>query len=262
MKLFLPEYLNEIGGRANNEDAIFPSSPQKSDAVFLVCDGVGGQAKGEIASKLICEHFPNYLKNKIGSFKYKSTLEKGLRYVEEKLRKYIEKNPDAQDMASTLTILYVLEQENSAILGWVGDSRIYHIRDGKILYQTRDHSHVQDLVDMGEISIEEAKVHPKRNVITRAVSGKVYSRISSHRIQDVLENDFFLLCTDGILEHLDNERIAQWFKSDISAETIKNQILENAKGKTKDNYSMYLIKIKEVSNKKSVDKKRFWQIFR
>lgn len=259
MKLYQPEYLNKLGGRTNNEDAVYPVPPTENDTVFLVCDGVGGQAKGEVASKLICKHFPIYLNALSGNVDDEVVLEKGLRYVEEKLQDYAKKNPDSQDMASTLTILYRSEKENIALLGWVGDSRIYHIRNGEILFQTKDHSHVQNLLEMGEISEEEAKIHPKKNIITRAVNSRTHTRIATYRIDDIIENDFFLMCSDGILENLDNEIIKEWFKIETHPETIKNQIQVNAKGKTKDNYSMYLIKIKATNKRKQKDKKRFWQ---
>lgn len=258
MKLFQPEYLNELGERMNNEDAVFPASPTKNDIVFLVCDGVGGQAKGEMASKLICEHFPIYLEAVNGDVGDEIILEKGLKYVEKKLQDYVLENPDSKDMASTLTIICFSKKENSAVLGWVGDSRIYHVRDGEVLFQTKDHSQVQHLLEMGEISEKEAEVHPKKNIITRAVNGRNHSRIATGKINDIVENDFFLLCSDGILENLNNEKIKKWFKVSADPETIKNQILENAKEKTKDNYSMYLIKIQETNIKRVKNKKWFW----
>ena len=71
-----------------------------------------------------------------------------------------------------------------------------------------------------------------------------------------MENDFFLLCSDGILENLDNEKIEKWFKANVAPKTLKNKILENAVERTKDNYSMYLIKIKETH--KTIVSKRKW----
>ena len=256
MKLYQPEELNELGERENNEDSIYPLFPDENDTVFLVCDGVGGQAKGEIASKLICEHFPEYIGQKNYKIENASILEKGLKNVEEKLQDYTKTNTDALHMASTLTILCLSKEENKALLGWVGDSRIYHVRDGKILFKTKDHSEVQYLIDSGEISEEEAKTHPRRNVITRAVNGKSHTRIDCHTIEDIMENDFFLLCSDGILENLDNEKIEKWFKANVAPKTLKNKILENAVERTKDNYSMYLIKIKETH--KTIVSKRKW----
>ncbi len=257
MKIFKPVFLNELGERDNNEDAIYPYFPEKDDSLFLVCDGVGGQAKGEVASKLICKYFPVFLndKKKITDI---NILEEGLRYVEKKLENYVEKHIDSVNMASTLTILCLSKSENSAILGWIGDSRIYHIRDGEILFQTKDHSEVQNLIEMGEISEEEAKIHPRRNVITRAVNGKIPARIDLKKIEGILVNDFFLLCSDGILENLDNEKIEEWFKTNIDVETIKNKISENAVGRTLDNYSMQLIKVKKLEKKLKQRKNWFW----
>ncbi len=258
MKIYHPEYLNELGERNNNEDAIYPNDQIGDNSVFMVCDGVGGQAKGELASKLICEHLPEYL-NKIKPEKInKDVIEKGLRYAESKLKDFANENPEAKDMASTLTIVCLSQKENSALLGWVGDSRIFHIRNGKILFQTKDHSEVQNLVDMGEISEEEAETHPRRNVITRSVNGKTTARMDHKKVKDIRENDYLLLCSDGILENLGKTEIKRWFKEAFSPEIIRNKILKNAKGKTKDNYSMVLIKIKEAKIAK-MKSKWFWQ---
>lgn len=261
MKIFKPVTLNELGERKNNEDTIYPNFPEKDSTVFLVCDGVGGQAKGEIASQLICKHFPVFIYKNKNNFIDKEKLEEGLRYVEKKLIDYVEENPNAVNMASTLTVMCLLKNQNKVVFGWVGDSRIYHIRDGRVQYKTKDHSEVQNLLDMGEITEEEAKIHPRKNVITRAVNGKVPARIDYHVITDILANDFFLLCSDGVLENLDEKKIKQWFKINEDLEAIKAHILENANGRTKDNYSMQLIKIKELETTKKPKKKWFWQKF-
>ncbi len=246
VQLWKPEVLHEIGGRSNNEDAIYPKNPTEDESVFLVCDGVGGQKKGEVASNLICQYFPEYFnvnpKQEISS----DYMERGLRYVEYCLQEYVYENPDCAGMASTLTILQFHKETNQVVLGWVGDSRIYHIRDGAIKYQTKDHSEVQSLLDMGEITEEEAENHPRKNVITRAVTGRRETRIDQKVIQDIQPNDFFLLCTDGILENFGKKEIQAWFKENNSPEAIKELIYENASGKTKDNFSMCLIKVKAV----------------
>ena len=96
---------------------------------------------------------------------------------------------------------------------------------------------------MGEITEEEAQTHPKRNIITRAVNGVNSTRVDQHVITDIKKDDFFFLCTDGILEHLDEERISLWFRGKASVQEIKSEIMENAKDDTKDNYSMYIIRM-------------------
>tara|TARA_R110002073_G_scaffold279026_1_gene443133 strand:- start:421614 stop:422411 length:798 start_codon:yes stop_codon:yes gene_type:complete len=265
MKIFKPEILHEIGGRTNNEDAVFPKDPTSSDNLFLVCDGVGGQEKGEVASQLICTYFPKYFLNKTININDKHFLEFGLQFVEQQMKKKVAQLGDNAKMASTLTLLYLAK--NNALIGWVGDSRVYHIRNGNILFQTKDHSEVQGLVDMGEITEAEAENHPRKNIITRAVSPKAPTRIDQTVITDIRPNDFFLLCTDGILENLNKEKIAEWFVEEKSANEVKSTILTNALNNTKDNFSMALIKIDGIENSNDSDtiksiKKRFLNLFK
>jgi len=251
MNIFLSTFLNEQGGRDNNEDAVFPNIPSLEGQLFLVCDGVGGQDKGEVASKLICNYFPEYFSENKKNIYETRYLESGLQFVEKRLKEYIQLHPDCSGMASTLTLLYLSKKENKGLIGWVGDSRVYHIRNGEILFQTKDHSEVQSLIDMDEITEQEAENHPRKNVITRAISGINSTRIDQKIIENIEPNDFFLLCTDGILENLNKDKIRGWFKKDTNSDKIRSLILDNAKNKTKDNFSMYLVKIKEVNRKKN-----------
>ncbi|WP_421810699.1 PP2C family protein-serine/threonine phosphatase [Flagellimonas sp.] len=244
MKLYLPVHCHEIGQRSNNEDAIYPKVASENTRLFMVCDGVGGQAKGEVASSLVCQGFSKYLnENPMEDIEDETYLTLALQSVEQQMGDYLEKHPEAMGMASTLTLLMISDKEEKALIGWVGDSRVYHIRNGEILFQTKDHSVVQSMVDMGEITEEEALTHPKRNIITRAINGANPTRIDQKVIGDIKANDFFFLCTDGILEHLDKERISLWFRDKASVQEIKSEIMENAKDDTKDNYSMYIIRM-------------------
>ena len=232
--------LNEIGGRQNNEDSIYPAkgSASTKDRLFLVCDGVGGQDKGEVASKLITTHFPDYMKEDD-----RATLEGALRHAESRMNRYLTDRPETKGMASTLTVINFDTDDQSARVGWVGDSRIYQIREGQILFKSKDHSEVQSLVDMGEITEEEALVHPRRNVITRAVNGHTPARMDEVALDDIQEGDYFLLCTDGLLETLHEKQFPDLFMADHSLEEIKAKLLTQARGNTKDNFSMYLLKL-------------------
>lgn len=253
MKIHKPTCLNELGNRSNNEDLIFPNKASIDDDLFLVCDGVGGHDNGEVASRIICEFLPQYFANNQVDIHDEECLESALKFVEKKMNDYIKLNIEASKMASTLTLLCLSKEEDKALIGWIGDSRVYHIRDGKILFQTKDHSEVQSLVDMGEISEEEAENHPRKNIITRAVSGKDSTRIDQKIISNIKANDYFFLCTDGILENLNKSVIKKWFVKENSPEEIKSLILNNALNNTKDNFSMYLIKIEEVNKKNIFD---------
>ena len=131
------------------------------------------------------------------------------------------------------------------------------LRNGKILFQTRDHSEVQSLIDMGEITEADAQNHPRKNVITRAINAKTPSRIDQQIIKDIRENDFFLLCTDGILENLNQLKINNWFVEENDPGQIKSKILKNALINTKDNFSMYLLKIDNLEDKRTKSESRF-----
>jgi len=252
MNIYPSAYLNELGSRSNNEDSIFPDSPSIEDRLFLVCDGVGGQDKGEVASKLICNYFPEYFSENQNDIYDKEYLESGLQFIEKQLKNHIKSHSECSGMASTLTLLYLSKKDNKALIGWVGDSRVYHIRDGEILFQTKDHSEVQSLIDMGEITEKEAEGHPRKNIITRAISGINPTRIDQKIIENIKPNDFFLLCTDGVLENLDTNIIKQWFLKENDPDKIRMLILNKATNKTKDNFSMYLVKIKNTEEKQSL----------
>ncbi len=244
MELYQPQFLNEQGGRANNEDSVFPTSPSKRDRLFLVCDGVGGQHKGEVASKLVCKYMAHFISEHPYQWNDPSWMSGALRFVEQKLQDHLNHYPECQGMATTLALLYLREDLGKAMIAWIGDSRVYHIRDGSILFQTRDHSLVQSLLDMGEITETEAAVHPQRNMITRAISGTRETRIDEHVIDEILVDDYFFLCSDGILENMNMSDMARWFTSDHSPDDIRSLIYKNAVGKTSDNFSMYSVKVK------------------
>ncbi|MGB8375978.1 MAG: protein phosphatase 2C domain-containing protein [Salegentibacter sp.] len=245
--IFPPQYLNEVGKRSNNEDAVYPDTPSLQDHLFMVCDGVGGQNKGEVASRLTCSFFSEFLLKASSEEEHRKQFEEALSYTEARLAEYIKDHPECEGMASTLTAVLFTENYDAVHIAWVGDSRIYHIRNKKILFRTKDHSEVQNLIDVGEITPEEARDYPRKNVILRAVSGSSSpTRLDYRKIEDVRDADFFFLCSDGILEKLREEELKRWFSSDANPLEIRNMIFENIAGRTRDNFSMYLIKLRSV----------------
>ncbi len=244
--IYPPISFCQIGMRQNNEDAMYPplGEATENDRLFIVCDGVGGAYKGEIASKMVSELFASNFKFHYEGNNSQDFFNKLILFVEVNLSNYKDAHPECFQMATTLTFL--LLHTTGCTIGWCGDSRIYHVRDGKILYKTRDHSLVNKMVDSGEISEIEAKNHPKRNVILRAVSGQeTPTRVDIRTFADVQPDDYFMLCTDGVLEFTTENLIENWFIKSNTPEQIKEKILANSQ-LTKDNYSMYLIKIKSM----------------
>jgi len=128
------------------------------------------------------------------------------------LHDYIENYSDAQNMSTTLTLACI--NKNNAWVAWCGDSRIYHLRNGKILWRSKDHSLVQHLIDTGEISEEEALNHPRKNIILRSINASTHiSKIDLHHITNLKEGDYLLLCTDGILEQINDLVLSSFLKS-------------------------------------------------
>lgn len=234
------------GKRDYNEDSIFPNAeiPTQLNNLFLVCDGVGGQSKGEIASDLCCTQLNQFFTQQNVEVSNELIINEAIQFVEEKFNSYIEENPEAGDMASTITLLHL--HSGGATLAHMGDSRIYLFRNGKIIFQTKDHSVVQDLFDAGVLETEEQMAqHKDRNRINRAMRGssdKDY-KAEIKIISDVQENDLFLLCTDGVLEAFSSVELSELFSQYIDLEEIKNKLTQKCAEKSSDNYSAYVVKI-------------------
>lgn len=237
--------LNEIGNRANNEDRIYPKKGVDAslENLFIVCDGVGGENDGEIASEIVCLSINEYVKSHYSqAIDGKNVVEKAISFANTRLVDYARKNPGSRRMSTTMSL--VLLDQQSILAVWCGDSRIHHIRNGKVIWRSEDHSLVQELVRRGEISQEEASYHPNRNIITRSMNAaNTNNQVEFYRLTNCVNGDYILLCTDGFLEQVDDDNIYTVLtdeqKPDKAAEFLK--ICE---GRTRDNFSMYLIKIR------------------
>ena len=241
-------HLTKPGKRPYNEDFVFPDgqSPAGSNQVnvFLVCDGVGGSEKGEVASRLVCTEMFNSLKgqSEISNEDIQSAIKKAQRSIDG----YIADHHIEQTMATTMTFVGFVE--DGAVLAHVGDSRIYHIRGHKILYRTEDHSLVNELVSQRLITEEEARNHPQKNVITKAISGADVQLVPSiHRTSDIGPGDYFFLCTDGVLESIDDQYLVELLSNDSFSNDQKMEKIDSlCAANSKDNYSLYLIQIKAI----------------
>ncbi len=226
-------FLTDVGKRANNEDAF----GFIDGFIYVVCDGVGGNEKGEIASRIVKDTFLDFSKSQ-----FDFPLEEGLRFSEGNLSQYLEENPDARGMATTLTVLQLLS--DSIHIAWVGDSRIYQFRKGSILYKTEDHSWVNEAVMAGIITPEEAINHPKSNIITRAVQGQFKpTELATNVLTDVDEDDIFLLCSDGILESWSDEELNNLFFTENDCNKIVTLLKERCAIHSRDNYTALVIKM-------------------
>jgi len=258
-----PFSISEIGKRFNNEDSIYPSNELVgiNNRLFLVCDGVGGSNKGEVASSIACDSIQTYFRTYLDMDQGfdPQFIEKSIRYTEIQFDEYVKKNPSAKGMATTLCLIYFAKE--GVYLTHAGDSRIYQFRNGEMIFKTEDHSLVNSMVKTGRISPESAGNHPQKNVIYRAIQGSHSPvEIDITKITDVLPDDEFLMCTDGVTEVWSDEELCKVFSKKISSEEKINTIKEFCRQNARDNYSAYLIPIQEV-NKMNVFKQIFLYAF-
>jgi protein phosphatase len=195
------------GRRNYNEDAFFPATEVEAadSRVFMVCDGVGGLDGGEHASRIVTEVFGQALQQ--ASEVTAADIDGLVDEVLSQLADFQAGGGLDSAIASTLAMIHLGDEA----VTWVhiGDSRIYQFRNTALLHRTSDHSFVQEMVNRGMLTAEEALVHPKRNVITQALSSdakKVEPTVE--RLEDVQPGDVFLLCSDGVMEAIDDEGLA------------------------------------------------------
>ena len=248
--LYTPQAIHELGKRSNQEDCIFPAKDTATpdDRLFVVCDGMGGHERGEVASETVCQGLATWFNSHVGDTNILTDgqLREALEYAYEQLD--TKDRGEFRKAGTTLTLLFF--HRGGCTAAHIGDSRIYHVRPSShsILYQSRDHSLVFELYQSGEITYEEIKTHPMRNQVNRAmIPGKDNrSKADIVHIVDICPDDYFLICSDGVLEHLENDDIVRWLSSAKDDEEKCKQLREMTCDND-DNHSAYIVHVREVT---------------
>jgi protein phosphatase len=229
--------ISEKGKRQNNEDN---HGFDLKQGVFIVCDGVGGVDKGEVASEQTVQSLLDIFANQP-----EMDSQAAVTSTESVLSAYIESNPDAMGMATTLTMTRT--RREGIEVSWIGDSRVYQFRDGQIIFRTEDHSWVNDAVRAGILTPEEAVNHPKSNIITRALQGTHKPTVPEVvLIRDLEPGDIILQCSDGVLESWDDSDLNALFNSDRDIDSIIQKISEECAIHSRDNYTALIYEIGKV----------------
>jgi protein phosphatase len=162
--------------------------------------------------------------------------------AEKLLQNYKKKYPNTERMSSTLALAQVIE--NTVLISWAGDSRVYQFRDGKIIYKTKDHTLVNEAVNNGVLSAVEALFHPDANELTKSIKGtRKPVTLDQILIEDKRENDYFLVCTDGIIESWIDSDLESLFSELKSSQCIINELNKNCKIFSNDNYSAIVFQL-------------------
>lgn len=261
MKFKIKAYnLQELGQRTNQEDSLFPALGKSTsdDRLFVLCDGMGGHEKGEVASATVCETLSRVI---LSAWHPGEVLSDEL-FLQALSAAYdaldAKDNGEERKMGTTLTFLCL--HASGATVAHIGDSRIYQLRpaskntSARIVFRTQDHSLVNDLVKIGEITEEEAKHHPQKNVITRAMQPCQEHRAKADiaHLTDILPGDYFYMCSDGMLEEASDENILNIITKPNATDEQKLEMLRNVTEENKDNHTAHLIHIDKVEGDASI----------
>ncbi|HEY8147827.1 MAG TPA: Stp1/IreP family PP2C-type Ser/Thr phosphatase, partial [Vicinamibacteria bacterium] len=237
-----------------NEDSLFVNPEQH---LFVVADGMGGHAAGEIASKVAVESINEFVCLTGGdeeitwpfgldeNISYDGNrLKTAIRYANRKVLEATKEKSEYEGMATTVAA--VLVDGDTANLGHVGDSRVYLVRDGEITQLTSDHSWVNEQIQSGVISPDQARTHPLRNVVTRALGGKPDLQVDMQQ-HKAKAGDILLLCSDGLTTMIPDEDIVRVVReADGDVEKAAQALVASANAKGgEDNITVLLIRFDE-----------------
>ena len=234
--------------RKENQDSFVIESCEKRHCVTaVICDGMGGAKAGDLASRLSCRAFAGrvyaaLLDAKIASSSvFKKLLTESCEEANGVVYQYSRFDPECSGMGTTLVGGIVTRRR--AYLVNVGDSRAYHLTRKGIWQITRDHSYVQMLVDSGAITAQEAKEHPKKNIIMRALG--VERKVGSDYFEvDLRPGEAILLCSDGLSNTVSDDEMYSVFCSEKTPELICRKLTDIALERgASDNISVVIVKV-------------------
>lgn len=245
-----PQGFNMLGQRGNQEDSLFPSldDATSSRRVFMVCDGMGGHEHGEVASRCVAETIGT-LASAVGECTVevmRQTFEDALDEAYRRLDA-LDGEGDGRGRTMGTTLTFLAFCTDGVLVAHIGDSRVYQFRRGQgVVFRTRDHSLVEDLIAAGELTPDEARTHPRHNIITRAVQPHQESpaRATFKVLTDVRRGDLFFLCSDGVMEQVENATLAQILLADAPLEQRMQALVEECRHReTRDNHTGYLLEV-------------------
>jgi protein phosphatase len=220
-----------LGPKSRNEDSGY-AGPH----LLVLADGMGGHAAGDVASSMIIGELAPLDDEVIGAEQAVRVLEEALRRANTRLRKAIEDNDDLDGMGSTT--IAMLRAGTKIAMAHIGDSRAFMLRDGAFTQLTKDHSFVQQLVDEGRITREEAGRHPQRSMVTRVMTGHPDDEPDTS-LREAKAGDRFLLCSDGLSDFVGADIIEEIIREAATPAEAADRCIDVAlKASTRDNVTV------------------------
>lgn len=230
MRVF--EYTNK-GSRERNQDYVVHKLLSPSSSIFVVADGMGGYANGEIASKLAVQSIVEYVESNEDRLSPAEMLRESVSYANESLMlKRIALG--GEKMGTVIALLYL--KDNNAFISWKGDSRVYLYRDGQEVYRTEDHSIINELSKIQTLKLEAQTIEKYASIVTQSIMGDDKLGKTSVAKVEVAQNDIFVLCTDGYHKEINMQYALNY---DGSQKEILDAMAENIS----DNYSFITVQI-------------------
>ena len=213
--------------RSGNEDNFYASSQQ---GLFIVADGMGGHAAGEVASEMAVQIVTRELTTvkDVRADGVRLVVSRSLLRANSAIYQRTLSEVDKQGMGTTVSVL--LLSHSRYLIGQVGDSRVYLLRDGALRQLTKDHSYVQEQVDAGFLTPEQARYHPYSNVITRCVGAGEHVEPDVYG-GDVRAGDLFLVASDGLTGMVDDRRLQQLLLARVPPERLVDALINEANGR-------------------------------
>ena len=231
-------FITDKGKNEINEDSL----KYISGSIYVVCDGLGGNGNGLLASQVLSESITNSL-----LYSEDIIISEALKEAENMLEEHKKKYPKTKLMASTIALTQI--KDNSILIAWIGDSRVYQFRNGKIIFKTIDHTWISDAIKEGAITELEGLFHPESNRLTRSVKGSSQPTIIEQQLlTDIEENDCFLICSDGIIESWINADLESLFSESKPSSYLIKKLLENCSLFSNDNYTAIVYQVGFIEN--------------
>lgn len=266
--------IQDIGQRGNQEDSFFPpflqpchfdmtereeayyeGTAHTTDSLFILCDGMGGHERGEVASRTVCDIVSSHIQQ---------AEREGQPFSDDLVRSAVSAALAALDaaedpstkrkMGTTMTLLKV--HANGATIAHIGDSRVYHFRpasgrhDARMLFRTEDHNLATMLLKNGSMTFQQVRNFAQRHVLTRALQAYLDRRVEVdiYHTKDIKPGDVFFLCSDGILEELYDEDLCSMLTNKEYTDEQRLQILMTFCEGNKDNHTAWFVRVERCGN--------------
>ena len=225
--------------RQANEDNFIARSH-----LFVVADGMGGAQAGEVASQTAVEVFKHGLPDGVPE----ATLQQMIGVANRNIHDQAHADSSLSGMGTTITAAFVNSEREEVVVGHVGDSRAYRLRNGILQRLTRDHSLVEEMRRRGQITEEQAEDHPQRSIITRALGPEPEVEVDIQAVP-AEPGDIFLLCSDGLTTMLNDERIRELMSGATSLEAaVKTLVDEANRAGGRDNITASIFQVEDPEN--------------